>query len=280
MKGGRVIFHYPSFYLNTRDNMKSLFYPYYQGRKLSLKFIILAQLVLLACVWCVLPLDTGVPSPVSIASSWDHLALTDGLLVELFNSIVTIWKALILSAIISFVVAYLTTADIFKPAGSFISSLRFLGFTGLTYLFTLWTSNGNQLKLALLTFGMTVFLTRSTVDEVKSVPLEQIDYARSLGLKGWRITYEIVVRGRLHTMLDLVRQNAAIGWTLLSMVEGLVRSDGGIGTLLLNQNKYFNLSAVFAIQLTILAYGIMQDIGLDYIRRLVCPYAELNRSDN
>lgn len=46
------------------------------------------------------------------------------------------------------------------------------------------------------------------------------------------------------------------------MVEGITRSEGGIGALLLNQNKYFNLSAVFAIQLTILAYGILQDYAL------------------
>ncbi|MBN4663922.1 hypothetical protein H4F36_24175 [Escherichia coli] len=80
-------------------------------------------------------------------------------------------------------------------------------------------------------------------------------------------------------MLDLIRQNAAVGWTLLSMVEGLVRSEGGIGALLLNQNKYFNLSAVFAIQLTILAYGILQDFGLSYLRSVLCPWTRLNRSD-
>ena len=61
--------------------------------------------------------------------------------------------------------------------------------------------------------------------------------------------------------------------------EGLVRSEGGIGTLLLNQNKYFNLSAVFAIQLTILAYGIVQDFGLIYLRSVLCPWTRLNRSD-
>jgi NitT/TauT family transport system permease protein len=157
--------------------------------------------------------------------------------------------------------------------------MRFLGFAGLTYLFTLWTSDDSQLKLALLTFGMTVFLTRSTVDVIKSVPQSDIDYAKSLGLTGWRLTWEVIIRGRLAEMLDLIRQNAAMGWTILTMVEGLVRAQGGIGTLLLNQNKSLNLGAVFAIQLTILAYGIIQDIGLSYLRLLVCPWARLNRSD-
>lgn len=258
---------------------KSLFNPFSTGRRFSMKFLAIVQVVILAGIWMAMPASTGIPSPAAIFTAWDDLATKQGLLLELFRSVVVIWEALLLSAIISFGIAYLTTADAFKPIGTFIASLRFLGFAGLTFLFTLWTSNGQNLKLALLTFGMTVFLTRSTIDEIKSIPLEAIDYARSLGMSGWRITYEIGVRGRLHAMLDLLRQNAAIGWTLIVMVEGLVRSDGGIGAMLLIQGKYFNLSSVFAIQLTILAYGIIQDIALSALRYSVCPYTRLNRSD-
>jgi NitT/TauT family transport system permease protein len=229
--------------------------------------------------WALAPASTGIPTQLSIVHSWNTLALEQGLLLELFQSTIVIWKALFLSAFIAGGIAALVTADIFKPVGTFIASMRFLGFAGLTFLFTIWTSDGSQLKLALLTFGMTVFLTRSTIDMVKSIPQSDIDYARSLGLKGWGLTWELVVRGRSADMLDLVRQNAAVGWTLLSMVEGLVRSEGGIGALLLNQNKYFNLSAVFAIQLTILGYGIIQDFGLSYLRSVLCPWTKLNRSD-
>lgn len=257
----------------------SLITPFSTGHRFSIKFLAAIQLVILVVIWVILPDNIGIPSPTAIASAWNDMARTQGLLVELFKSVVVIWEALALSAFISFGVAYLTTADFFKPAGTFIASLRFLGFAGLTFLFTLWTSNGQNLKLALLTFGMTVFLMRSTVDEVKSIPMESIDYARSLGMKSWKITYEIVVRGRLHVMLDLLRQNAAIGWTLIVMVEGLVRSDGGVGALLLIQGKYFNLSSVFAIQLTILAYGITQDVLLNTLRFALCPYTRLNRSD-
>lgn len=258
----------------------SLFTPFSGGRKFSVRFLAIIQLAILAGVWLILPASTGVPTPSAIFSAWHALALKQGLLLELFKSVVIIWQALILSAVISFGAAYLTTADFFKPGATFIASLRFLGFAGLTFLFTLWVGgDGSTLKLAMLTFGMTVFLMRSTVDEIKSIPLESIDYARSLGKNGWAITYEIGIRGRLHVMLDLLRQNAAIGWTLIVMVESYVRSDGGIGALLAVQAKYFNLPAVFAIQLTILAYGILQDMLLNWIRATACPYTNLNRSD-
>lgn len=258
---------------------RSLFTPFALGCRFSIKFLAGVSLATLALLWVIAPTSTGIPSPLSVIGAWNTLALKQGLLQELFISMIVIWKAIFLSAFLAIGIASLYTADLVKPIGTFIASMRFLGFAGLTYLFTLWTSDSAHLKLALLTFGMTVFLTRSTIDVVKSIPQSDIDYARSLGLKGWGLTWELVIRGRAAEMLDLVRQNAAVGWTLLAMVEGITRSEGGIGALLLNTNKYFRLDAVFAIQFMILGYGIIQDIGLSYIRGVLCPWTRLNRSD-
>jgi len=249
------------------------------GRRFSAKFLAAGQLVILLGLWCVAPSSTGLPSPLGVFEAWNTLATTKGLLVELFSSMKVIGYALVLSTLISWSIACLSTADLFKAFGNFVSALRFLGFAGLTFLFTLWTSSQLELKVSLLTFGMTVFLARSMIDVVRSVPLTEIDYARSLGLSGWKLTYELMLRGKSGDMLDLVRQNAAVGWTLLAMVEGITRSDGGIGAMLLNSNKYFNLNDVFAIQLTILSYGLAQDYLLSLLRLAVCPWTRLNRSD-
>jgi NitT/TauT family transport system permease protein len=73
----------------------------------------------------------------------------------------------------------------------------------------------------------------------------------------------------------VLRQNAAIGWMMLTMVEGISRAEGGIGAMLLNQQKHFHLAEVFAIQLLILVVGILQDYGLGALRRVVFPYAHL-----
>jgi ABC-type nitrate/sulfonate/bicarbonate transport system permease component len=259
--------------------MNTLFSPFSLGRRFNVKFLAAGQLIILLGLWIVAPASTGIPSPLGVLSAWNELATTKGMLLELGTSISTITQALVLSSLISWLLSSLVTADIFKPIGNFVSALRFLGFAGLTFLFTLWTDSPHGLKLSLLTFGMTVFLTRSMIDVVKSVPQSEIDYARTLGLSGWGLTWELMVRGRSGDMLDLIRQNAAVGWTLLAMVEGITRSEGGIGAMLLNSNKYFNMNAVFAIQLTILSYGIAQDYALSALRSLLCPWTRLNRSD-
>jgi NitT/TauT family transport system permease protein len=61
-------------------------------------------------------------------------------------------------------------------------------------------------------------------------------------------------------------------------VEGITRSQGGIGALLMNQNRHFDLAAIIAIQLTILVYGLLQDYLLLALRNVLCPHAALVRS--
>lgn len=255
--------------------MKKLITPFADIGSGPLKLLVLGQAVLFIAVLSVahlFPAFQILPTPLEIGAAWNELATQQGLIVELFRSAGTIIKALALSTAISFGVAYLSTAALFKPISRWLTALRFLGFAGITFFLTMWTSSGVELKLWLLTFGMTFFLMTNAVALADSVTAAEVDYARTLGLSPWQITWEIFCRGKLDQSLDLVRQNAAIGWTMLSMVEGLVRSDGGIGALLLNQSKHLHLSAIIAIQLTILAYGIVQDIGLRYFRVLCCPY--------
>jgi NitT/TauT family transport system permease protein len=62
---------------------------------------------------------------------------------------------------------------------------------------------------------------------------------------------------------------------MLTMVESLVRSEGGIGVRLLNENRLFNLEMVLAIQLLILGVGLGLDYALGVVRRMACPYAYL-----
>jgi NitT/TauT family transport system permease protein len=110
---------------------------------------------------------------------------------------------------------------------------------------------------------------------VANIPKEEFDHARSLRMSNWRAVYEVIILGKADEAIEVLRQNAAIGWMMLTMVEGLVRSEGGIGTLMLNEGKHFHLDAVFAIQLTILFVGWVQDKFLGFIKNLLCPYANL-----
>jgi NitT/TauT family transport system permease protein len=120
-----------------------------------------------------------------------------------------------------------------------------------------------------------VFFVTSMASVVATIPKEQFDHARTLRMGEWRVVWEVVILGTAVQAFDVLRQNAAIGWMMLTMVEGIVKSEGGIGVALLNQQKYTNYAGVYAIQLLILAVGILQDYGIVALRKFVCPYADL-----
>lgn len=250
----------------------NIFLPFKGG---PLKLLIITQAIILLVIWALAPVSL-LPSPVEVLTSFDDMAKKQGLFVELWASILTITQALILSSVFSALIAYTASAMVFRPIARGIAALRFLGFAGITFFFTMITSDGAELKLAMLTFGMTVFQLTNMLAITEGITQSEVDYARTLKLSSTRTVYEILVRGKAHDYLDIIRQNAAIGWTLLSMVEGLVRSEGGIGSLLLNQSKHLHLSGIFAIQLVILFYGIIQDYLLGALRLWLCPYLKIS----
>jgi NitT/TauT family transport system permease protein len=63
---------------------------------------------------------------------------------------------------------------------------------------------------------------------------------------------------------------------MLTMVEGIVRSEGGIGKLLLDERKHFSYEKVFAINIVMLVLGLAQDYIIGFIRNIVSPYANLS----
>jgi NitT/TauT family transport system permease protein len=198
-----------------------------------------------------------------------------GLLSELITSFYANLQAIAISCVISLGLAYLSVLEAFRPIISFLSKLRFLSMMGLSFFFTVATSSGHQLKLSLLVFSISVFFVTGMADVIESIPKEQYDLARTLQMGPWRTVYEVVVLGQIDKAFDVLRQNAAIGWMMLTMIESMVRSEGGIGAMLSTANKHFYLSAVFAIQITILLLGLFQDYGIGATKRLCCPYAAL-----
>jgi NitT/TauT family transport system permease protein len=215
-----------------------------------------------------------IPRPFEVLGSFAPL-WKQGIIVELWRSFATNVKALFLASVISLGLSYLTVLPAVRPLVEAIAKMRFLGLTGLTLIFTLTVGGGEWLKVVLLSFGMTVFYVTYMASVVASIPRETFDHARTLRMSEWRIVWEVVILGKMDEAFEALRQNAAIGWMMLTMVEGMVRSGGGIGTMLLSQNKYFNLGAVFAIQILILVIGIGQDWLIGTLKNMVCPYANL-----
>ncbi len=239
-----------------------------------MRILIAGEAAIALLAWWTAPLAV-LPRPGEVFHALGTLWFEQGLGRELWTSFETNLEALGLTILFSLLLSYLTVVPAFRPVAGAVAKGRFLGLIGLTFLFTLLLSGGHRLKVALLVFGMTVFFVTSMADVVASIPKERFDHARTLRMGEWRVVWEVVVLGTAEQAVDILRQNAAIGWMMLTMVEGISRSEGGIGAMLLNQNKHFHLAEVFAIQILILAVGILQDYGIGAAKRFLLPYAEL-----
>ena len=226
--------------------------------------------------WLVSPFES-LPGPGEVWQALGSLWWEHGMGPELGTTLKLILHSLALTVVFSMLLSYATVVAAFRPLIAAVSKLRFLGLTGLVIPFTLWTGGGYELKVWLLTFGMTTYFVTAMAQVVVEIPREQYDHLRALGAGELRILWEVVVRGTLDKALDVMRQNLAIGWTLITMVEGISRSEGGLGALILNQNKHFRLAEVYAVLLVILIVGLLLDYAMGALSRMLCPYAELER---
>jgi NitT/TauT family transport system permease protein len=227
-------------------------------------------------LWLAVPFET-LPRPGEVWSALGSLWWEHGMGPELFTTLRLIAHALLLTIVISLLLSYATVIAALRPVVEAVSKLRFLGLTGLVVPFTLFTGGGYDLKVWMLTFGMTSFFVTGMAQVVIDIPREQFDHMRALGASETRILWEVVIRGTLDKALEITRQNLAIGWALITMVEGISRAEGGLGALILNQNKHFLLAEVYAILLVILVVGLVLDYAVGVLSRTLCPYAELEK---
>ncbi|WP_375445099.1 ABC transporter permease [uncultured Fibrella sp.] len=255
-------------------NYSELFKPNGRPDRAAYGMMIIAQLIIASLIWF-FSQSPLLPTPIEIGQAFGRLVREENLIQELWTSMSLSLEAMAYATLFSLLIAYATVIPFFRPLAFLVSKFRFLTLVGLSFVFTLLTHSGHSLKVWLLVFGITVFFVTSMVGVVQTVSRNELNHARTLRMTEWQVVWEVIILGRFDVVFEVIRQNFAIAWALLTLVEGISRSEGGVGTLLLNQNKHFHLDAVFAIQLAILLVGIALDYGLGFLKRLFCPYASL-----
>lgn len=233
--------------------------------------MVVGQIVLALILWTMWS-NPLVPKPIEVLRAFPKIA-ANGLLQEITASLILCMWATLLTTVISMSVSYLYVIPFFRPLGILISKGRFLGLTGLVFLFMVLTGSGYALKLALQTFGMSVFFVTSMISVLDEIPNSEFEYARTLRFNEWRVWFEVIILGRRAQAIEILKQTFAIGWTMLTMVEGIARSDGGIGIMLANSNKQMHLDIVFALQIVILLLGLMADHIITLLNKMVSYFA-------
>ena len=216
-----------------------------------------------------------IPGPLKVLGALGELLgsrlLFDGVLASMQLTL----KALFYSVVITLLFSYLSVFAFFRPIAQLIVKCRYLTLTGLIFIFTLLTKDGSQLKLSLLLFGIVPFLVTSFLAVIVRTPSQEIELCQTLGYNRWQSLYEVIIIGKADQVFEVVRQNFAIAWMMITMVEGLNMSEGGIGALLIKYNKYNDLPHVLALQAVIFGIGLCLDYLLGKLRHWLFPYTKL-----
>jgi sulfonate transport system permease protein len=110
---------------------------------------------------------------------------------------------------------------------------------------------------------------------LNSINRQEYDLCKTLGYNSWEALYEVVIIGKADQVFEILRQNFAIAWLMITLVESLSMSEGGVGTLLIKYNKYNDLTHVLALQLVIFLIGIGFDYLLGGMKKWLFPYTKL-----
>ena len=161
------------------------------------------------------------PSPKQVLTGFIDL-WNEGIVVHIASSLALCSKAVFFSIFISLILAYSTALPLFKPIGVFISKLRYLPLTGITFYIAIYLKDARELQVGVLVVFMTTFLTTSLMNMVKDIPEEEFFHARTLGCNRWETLWEVVIKGRFDYVIELVRQNLAIVWMMLVTVESIL----------------------------------------------------------
>ena len=252
-------------------NIKTIYTPNELVTQRTMLTIVAGWLVLWLGYWSLFKPEVF-PSPLDVIAAFPTLWFESGLGQELISSFTVNVEALVLSTVLSLPLAYLSRTPIVRPLALGLSKLRFLSPALFFMLLVFLTSSGHAVKVWMLALGEAFFLVTTMMNVVLEIPSYQFDDARTLRMNEWQVTWYVVVRGTVAQAIDATRDNAAMGWSMLMMVEGIVRSEGGVGVMIMNQQHVMNLSQVYAIATSVIIVGLGQDYALGWVTQMACPW--------
>jgi NitT/TauT family transport system permease protein len=217
------------------------------------------------------------PAPDEVIKSLIFLMYQENLLGAVVVSAVRIVKAFGLSLVVALPLgiamgSFELVNRIFDPI---VAPMRYLPITAFIPLLILWFGIDESQKVAFLFLGTVVFLLPAVVDAVRSVPDELVQTAFTLGATRGQVIVTVLIPAALPQIFDGFRTMNAIAWTYIILAE-IVNAQSGIGYILDLAQKHLKPEWSFAGILVVGVIGILTDVGIRSVNRLLFPWREVD----
>lgn len=215
------------------------------------------------------------PGPSAVLASFVELFTLKNYLYDIGMSLFRI--------VVSFALACLFAIPLGIMMGTFrrveaffnplVSAFRYLPAPSFIPLLLMWLGAGEGQKIALLFLGVVWFLITLIMDYAKSVPADFVNSALTLGGSRRQVLWTVVVPAMLPDILTAMRQMLAVSWTYLVIAE-IIAADSGIGAMMMRAKRFVHIDEIMAGIITIGLLGLVFDILLRRLRRMLFPYLD------
>jgi len=157
---------------------------------------------------------------------------------------------------------------LFDPIIEFYRPLPPLAYLPLVII---WLGIGEVSKVVLIYLAIFAPMALSARAGVKSVAIEQIHAAYSMGATRWQVIRHIILINALPEILTGMRIGIGFGWTTLVAAE-MVAAQAGLGFMVLNAAEFLVTDVVIMgiIVIGIIAY--LFDLFMRYLERKLVPW--------
>ena len=215
------------------------------------------------------------PAPDEVIKSLFYLIFEKDLLQAVGVSAIRIAKAFGLSLAVALPLgiamgSFEIVNRVFDPI---IAPMRYLPITAFIPLLILWFGIDEAQKVAFLFLGTVVFLLPAVVDAIRAVPEELIQTAFTLGATKAQVIRTVLIPAALPQIFDGFRVMNAIAWTYIILAE-IVNAQSGIGYILQLAGQHNKPEWSFAGILVVGVIGIISDVLIRLVNRLLFPWRE------
>ena len=111
-------------------------------------------------------------------------------------------------------------------------------------LMIIWLGIGETSKITLLVLAMFAPICLSAQAGVRSLPVERVNGALTLGASRWQLFFSIVLPSALPEILTGIRIALGVGWSTLVAAE-LIAANRGIGFMVMSASHFLATDVVF-----------------------------------
>lgn len=217
------------------------------------------------------------PSPISVVQRFWEVA-TEGfanatLIEHTYWSMMRIFSAFFLALITAVPIGIFMGVNrivrgLFDPLIEFYRPLPPLAYLPLVII---WLGIGEVSKVVLIYLAIFSPVALSARAGVKSVAIEQIHAAYSMGATRWQVIRHIILINALPEILTGIRIGIGFGWTTLVAAE-MIAAQAGLGFMVLNAAEFLVTDVVIMGIVVIGVIAYLFDLFMRYLEKKLVPW--------